>query len=152
MRMCHAPRRAAPCRPPEYTGGVNEWAIAGVSVATAAVAVVVLALGAWMAIRRANRHPLVRRVLALPARGKLSLVRRLLASPEVPLLAKLTLPALLLYLALPFDLVPDFIPVLGYADDALAIAGAIALVLWLTPAGVLERAIEAEESRTGARG
>ncbi|HWQ28450.1 MAG TPA: YkvA family protein [Dehalococcoidia bacterium] len=131
---------------------MNEWAIAGVSIAAAAVAVVVLALGAWMAIRRANRHPLVRRVLALPARGKLSLVRRLLTSPEVPLLAKLTLPALLLYLALPFDLVPDFIPALGYADDALAIAGAIALVLWLTPADVFEHAIEAEELRTGARG
>ncbi|MCL6646315.1 MAG: DUF1232 domain-containing protein [Dehalococcoidia bacterium] len=122
------------------------------ALAATAVAVAVVAVAGWVAIRWANRHPLVRRILALPARGKLALVRRLLASSEVPLVAKLTLPALVLYLALPFDLVPDFIPALGYADDALAIAGAIALVLRLTPADVLERAIEAEESRTGARG
>lgn len=130
---------------------MNGWGTAGIALAATAVAVAVVVAG-WVAIRWANRHPLVRRILALPARGKLALVRRLMASSEVPLVAKLTLPALVLYLALPFDLVPDFIPVLGYADDALAIAGAIALVLRLTPADVLERAIEAEESRTGARG
>lgn len=131
---------------------MNGWGTAGIALAATAVAVAIVAVAGWVAIRWTNRHPLVRRILALPARGKLALVRRLLASSEVPLVAKLTLPALVLYLALPFDLVPDFIPALGYADDALAIAGAIALVLRLTPADVLERAIEAEESRTGARG
>ncbi len=121
-------------------------------IVASAVAAVALAAGVWLAYRWATRHPVIRRVLALPGRGKLALARRLLSSPDVPLPAKLTLPALLLYLALPFDLVPDFIPVLGYADDALAVAVVIALVLWLTPRAVIEREIEAEEARFGLRG
>jgi uncharacterized membrane protein YkvA (DUF1232 family) len=33
------------------------------------------------------------------------------------------------YLALPFDLVPDFVPVLGQLDDALLVAAAVAYVV-----------------------
>jgi uncharacterized membrane protein YkvA (DUF1232 family) len=40
----------------------------------------------------------------------------------VPRRAKLSLALLLGYLALPFDLVPDFIPVAGQVDDALFVA------------------------------
>jgi len=50
------------------------------------------------------------------------LFRRLLADPRVPRRSKLVLAALIGYLALPFDLVPDFIPVAGYLDDAVIVA------------------------------
>jgi uncharacterized membrane protein YkvA (DUF1232 family) len=50
------------------------------------------------------------------------LVGRLLRDPRVPRRHKLLLGALVGYLALPFDLVPDFIPVAGYLDDALLVA------------------------------
>ncbi|HEY3207504.1 MAG TPA: YkvA family protein [Gaiellaceae bacterium] len=50
------------------------------------------------------------------------LFRRLLADPRVPRRTKLLLGALIGYLALPFDLVPDFIPVAGYLDDAVVVA------------------------------
>jgi uncharacterized membrane protein YkvA (DUF1232 family) len=46
----------------------------------------------------------------------------LLRDDRVPLRHKLMIGALVPYLALPFDLVPDFIPVLGQLDDALLIA------------------------------
>ena len=52
----------------------------------------------------------------------LRLVRRLAADKGLPRGVRLRLLALLVYLALPIDLVPDFIPVLGYADDAIAVA------------------------------
>lgn len=52
----------------------------------------------------------------------LVLVRRLLGDPRLPRRHKLLLGALLLYLALPFDLVPDVIPVAGQLDDVLAVA------------------------------
>jgi uncharacterized membrane protein YkvA (DUF1232 family) len=50
------------------------------------------------------------------------LVRRLAADATLPRGVRLRLWLLLVYLALPIDLVPDFVPVLGYADDAIAVA------------------------------
>jgi uncharacterized membrane protein YkvA (DUF1232 family) len=50
------------------------------------------------------------------------LIKRLAADPETPRGVRLRLVLLLGYLALPIDLIPDFIPVLGYADDAIVVA------------------------------
>jgi uncharacterized membrane protein YkvA (DUF1232 family) len=57
------------------------------------------------------------------------LFRRLLADPRVPRPKKLVLTALIPYLALPFDLVPDFIPIAGYLDDAIIVAFVLRRVL-----------------------
>lgn len=53
------------------------------------------------------------------------LLRRLTADTEVPRSVRLGLLALIGYLLLPIDLVPDFIPVLGFADDAVILALAL---------------------------
>ena len=50
------------------------------------------------------------------------LFRRLLSDERVPSRSKLLLAALIGYLAMPFDLVPDFIPVAGQLDDAIIVA------------------------------
>jgi uncharacterized membrane protein YkvA (DUF1232 family) len=57
------------------------------------------------------------------------LVRRLLGEPRVHRRQKLLLGALVGYLALPFDLVPDFIPVAGHIDDLLVVVLALRVVL-----------------------
>ncbi|MFL5845385.1 MAG: YkvA family protein [Solirubrobacteraceae bacterium] len=57
------------------------------------------------------------------------LVRRLLADERVPRSRKLLLAGLLAYLALPIDLVPDFIPVAGQLDDLLILALVLRAVL-----------------------
>ena len=62
------------------------------------------------------------------------LVRALVADPTVPRATRWWLIGLLAYLLLPFDLIPDFIPVLGFADDAIAIV--IALRFAIRHAGV----------------
>ena len=49
----------------------------------------------------------------------LRLVRRLAADKTLPRGVRVRVALLLAYLAMPFDLVPDFIPVLGYAEDAI---------------------------------
>jgi uncharacterized membrane protein YkvA (DUF1232 family) len=50
------------------------------------------------------------------------LLRELAGDPSLPKGVRRRLALLLTYLALPFDLVPDFIPVLGYSDDLTAVA------------------------------
>jgi uncharacterized membrane protein YkvA (DUF1232 family) len=51
----------------------------------------------------------------------LRLLRRLAADSSLPRGVRTRLWLLLAYLALPIDLVPDFIPVIGYADDAILV-------------------------------
>jgi uncharacterized membrane protein YkvA (DUF1232 family) len=50
------------------------------------------------------------------------LVRRLLSDPRVPRRRKLLLALIVGYVAMPFDLVPDFIPIAGHLDDAIVVA------------------------------
>ncbi|HEV7451985.1 MAG TPA: YkvA family protein [Pseudonocardiaceae bacterium] len=57
------------------------------------------------------------------------LLRRLAADPVLPRGVRVRLALLLGYLALPIDLIPDFIPVLGYADDAIVVALALRSVV-----------------------
>ena len=52
----------------------------------------------------------------------LRLLRRLAADPGVPRGVRLRLAGAVLYLAFPLDVVPDFIPVAGYADDVIVVA------------------------------
>jgi uncharacterized membrane protein YkvA (DUF1232 family) len=54
------------------------------------------------------------------------LFKRLLRDPRVPRRGKLAVALLLPYLALPVDLIPDFIPVVGQLDDAVVVAAVIA--------------------------
>jgi uncharacterized membrane protein YkvA (DUF1232 family) len=58
------------------------------------------------------------RVLPRFARMVFSLLR----DPSVPVAAKFALAAVALYLASPVDLVPEFVPLLGYVDDVLLAA------------------------------
>ena len=59
----------------------------------------------------------------------LVLFRRLLADDRVPRARKLSLVLMLGYLALPIDLIPDFIPVAGQLDDAILVALTLRFVL-----------------------
>lgn len=51
----------------------------------------------------------------------LRLLRRLATDQSLPRGVRIRLWLLFVYLALPFDLVPDFIPVIGYADDVIVV-------------------------------
>jgi uncharacterized membrane protein YkvA (DUF1232 family) len=84
------------------------------------------------------KSDLRKRIMRLPVRAKLQLAWRLFRDPETPALAKSVMPVVLLYLASPIDIIPDFIPLLGQLDDLLVLAAGLGLVLWLTPPHVIE--------------
>lgn len=57
---------------------------------------------------------------------------------RTPLLVRLLALAVAAYALSPIDLIPDFIPVLGYLDDLILLPLGIFLVIKLTPAEVIE--------------
>ncbi|MBM4260003.1 MAG: DUF1232 domain-containing protein [Deltaproteobacteria bacterium] len=66
------------------------------------------------------------------------LFARLVKDPRVTALPKLVVLGILAYLVLPTDLVPDFIPGLGQADDLAVIVAGLKLFLRLCPADVVQ--------------
>jgi uncharacterized membrane protein YkvA (DUF1232 family) len=75
----------------------------------------------WWASRRRSSSVGVKDALRLVP-DVIGLVRRLIVDRRVPRGVRIALGALLVYLVLPIDLIPDVIPVLGYADDAIVVA------------------------------
>ncbi len=57
--------------------------------------------------------------------------------PRTPWYAKLIVAGIVAYALSPIDLVPDFVPVLGYLDDLILIPMGIALAIKLVPHSVL---------------
>lgn len=53
------------------------------------------------------------------------LLRNLMVDPTLPRGVRVRLALVMAYLAMPIDLVPDFIPVLGYADDAIVVVAVL---------------------------
>jgi uncharacterized membrane protein YkvA (DUF1232 family) len=97
---------------------VAQWILAAVAVYALAVLALVLTG------RRGDA-----RALAGFIPDCIVLVKRLLADRRVPRRRKALLGLLIAYLALPFDIVPDFIPVAGQLDDAILLALVLRVVL-----------------------
>jgi uncharacterized membrane protein YkvA (DUF1232 family) len=57
--------------------------------------------------------------------------------PRVPWYAKALAICIAAYALSPIDLIPDFIPVLGYLDDAILLPLGILLVVWMIPKDVM---------------
>jgi uncharacterized membrane protein YkvA (DUF1232 family) len=102
--------------------GVGSWWLAALGVVVVGWLV---GVGALILLGRDERA----RAVAGFIPDCIVLVGRLLRDPRVPRHQKLVLVVLAAYLALPIDLIPDVIPVLGELDEAILVA----LVLrWIT--------------------
>nr|EJJ00064.1 hypothetical protein JVH1_2081 [Rhodococcus sp. JVH1] len=97
------------------------WAVAWPVLIAAAAGLLavwaVLALVLWRS--RPDGTGLGETIRVLP--DLLRLLRRLAADPDLPRGVRVRLVLLLAYLAVPIDVIPDFVPVIGYADDVIVI-------------------------------
>jgi uncharacterized membrane protein YkvA (DUF1232 family) len=108
-----------------------QWTLVGLF----AVLATYLALIVWLVL--AGRTGVARALVTLVP-DCVTLFRRLLEDPRLPRRRKLALLAVVPYLASPIDLVPDFIPIAGYLDDAIVVALVLRYVLRGAETDVIE--------------
>ncbi len=97
----------------------NDWWTISLGVVGGLVLVwAVLAAVLWLT--KPDEYALKEALRLLP--DLIRLIKRLAADPDTPRGVRIRLALLLVYLALPVDLIPDFVPVIGYADDAIIVA------------------------------
>jgi uncharacterized membrane protein YkvA (DUF1232 family) len=77
------------------------------------------------------------RSLTQTVKREIAVWRLVLHDARTPLLAKLLLGAAVGYLLLPFDLIPDFIPIIGQLDDVLIVPGLVLIARRFIPAEVV---------------
>jgi uncharacterized membrane protein YkvA (DUF1232 family) len=94
------------------------WTAAAISLS--AIVIMWLALVTVLIVARPDTGTLRDLPRMLP--DTIRLVGRLARDPEIPRSARWPVWFLAAYLALPIDLIPDFIPVIGFVDDAIITA------------------------------
>ncbi|MES2093917.1 MAG: DUF1232 domain-containing protein [Actinomycetota bacterium] len=98
----------------------------------------VLVVVLWIEQRRTPGTVSLGDILRL-APDVIRLVTRLVRDRTVSIGVRIWLGVLLVYLLSPIDLIPDFIPVLGYADDALVVAIALRFASRRAGSAAIER-------------
>ncbi len=75
--------------------------------------------------------------LAKSFKTEFEVYRLVLKDKRTPWLARILLSSAVGYALMPFDLIPDFIPVIGHLDDLIIVPGLVFLALKLIPATVV---------------
>ncbi len=78
------------------------------------------------------------KTLSQNLKSELKFYRLILEDPRTPKSAKLLLGIAISYALFPFDLIPDFIPVIGYLDDIVIVGGLAMLAMKIVPKEILK--------------
>ncbi|MFZ3073474.1 MAG: DUF1232 domain-containing protein [Thermodesulfobacteriota bacterium] len=78
------------------------------------------------------------KAVAKTLKRELKTYRLVISDKRTPRLAKLTLALAIGYAMMPFDIIPDFIPIIGHMDDAVLIPLLIIIALKMIPKEVME--------------
>src|SRR5437762_1691464 len=102
----------------------------------------------WL-FRRFTSGPMrdiAQRAKRLTMAQRLDLGRRIKADHRLPLKVRYLLPLVILYVGLPLDLIPDFVPVVGQLDDLVAMVTGSALLFRRNRLVVVEEHLAAVEA------
>ena len=91
----------------------------------------------------------VLRDTAAKLKKEFAVYRLVLKHSETPLLAKILLGLAVGYILLPFDLIPDFIPVIGHLDDLVIVPALVYAALKLVPPEIVESCRKELENQHG---
>jgi uncharacterized membrane protein YkvA (DUF1232 family) len=75
--------------------------------------------------------------IAVQLKAEFDFYRRLQKHPKTPILAKALLWLAIGYLLMPFDLIPDFLPIIGQLDEVVIIPLFLYCALKLTPQDII---------------
>ena len=100
---------------------MNAWVITTAILGGLLLLWLTLVLTLWYVAHREGKRVNLRDMLRLIP-DLVRLLHGLARDPDVPRGVRIRLGALLVYLAFPIDLIPDFIPIVGYADDIVLVA------------------------------
>ena len=78
------------------------------------------------------------KTLAGKIRNELKVYRLILKDPRTPWAAKVLLGLAVGYLLMPFDLIPDWIPLLGHLDDVIIVPALIVAAMKLVPDDIVQ--------------
>ena len=85
--------------------------------------------------------------LATHLKQEFEVYRLVLKHPDTPWIAKIFLGLALGYLLMPFDLIPDFIPIIGQLDEVVIIPILLYVALLLTPKHIIQTCREQVNKR-----
>ena len=79
---------------------------------------------------------------------RIEFAKLVVREPSLPFLPRLLVGAAAAYLALPIDVIPDFIPVVGHADDFVVVTLLMAVMTRVLPAGTFEGLVRRAQALT----
>ncbi len=77
--------------------------------------------------------------------------KRILRNPRTPCVSKVLLGVAIAYAVSPIDLIPDFIPVIGYLDDLIILPLLILIAIRLIPRSIIIECRQTKEDITTAQ-
>jgi uncharacterized membrane protein YkvA (DUF1232 family) len=80
--------------------------------------------------------------VAAQLKQEFEVFRLVLKHPKTPVLSKIFLGMAIGYVLMPFDLIPDFIPVIGQLDDLVVVPLLVYVALKMIPGGVVNECRE----------